>query len=77
MALDRVLATVLFTDVAGSTETAARLGDRAWRTVIADHDRIVRGQLAGIGAARWRERETASWPPSTGLHAVSVARLRS
>jgi class 3 adenylate cyclase/pimeloyl-ACP methyl ester carboxylesterase len=36
----RVLATVLFTDIVGSTEQAARLGDRAWRDVLDDHDRL-------------------------------------
>ena len=55
MELDRVLATVLFTDIVGSTEIAARLGDRAWRAVITDHDRIVRAQLA-----RYRGREVAN-----------------
>ncbi len=38
----RALATVVFTDVCGSTATAARLGDRAWRDVLAEHDRRVR-----------------------------------
>jgi class 3 adenylate cyclase len=36
----RVLATVLFTDIVGSTEQAARLGDRAWRELLDDHDRL-------------------------------------
>ncbi len=44
--LDRVLATVLFTDVVGSTETAAKLGDREWKRVVEEHHRRVRGQLA-------------------------------
>ena len=38
---DRVLATVLFTDICSSTETAARMGDRAWRDVLGEHDRLV------------------------------------
>jgi class 3 adenylate cyclase len=42
---DRVLATVLFTDIVGSTEHAARLGDRRWRELLDDHDRLVRGQI--------------------------------
>lgn len=42
---ERTLATVLFTDVVGSTETAAKLGDRAWRDLIGRHDTIVRRQL--------------------------------
>jgi class 3 adenylate cyclase len=42
---DRVLATVLFTDVVGSTEQAARLGDRRWKEVLAEHDRAVGAEL--------------------------------
>jgi pimeloyl-ACP methyl ester carboxylesterase len=43
---ERALTTVLFTDIVGSTETAARLGDRAWRALLERHDAIVRRQLA-------------------------------
>lgn len=49
---DRVLATVLFTDIVGSTETAARMGDRAWRELVAAHDQRVRTLLG-----RYRGRE--------------------
>ena len=42
---DRVLATVMFTDIVNSTETAGRLGDGRWRTLLADHDEIVRREL--------------------------------
>jgi pimeloyl-ACP methyl ester carboxylesterase len=42
---DRALATVLFTDIVDSTETAARLGDRAWRELIERHDATVRREL--------------------------------
>jgi len=44
--LDRVLATVLFTDIVGSTQTAAALGDRAWKELLEAHHARVRGQLA-------------------------------
>jgi class 3 adenylate cyclase len=44
--VDRVLATVLFTDIVGSTERAARLGDRQWRTLLESHQEVVRGELA-------------------------------
>jgi class 3 adenylate cyclase/pimeloyl-ACP methyl ester carboxylesterase len=44
--LDRVLATLLFTDVVASTERSAQLGDRRWLEVLADHDTIVRAELA-------------------------------
>ena len=43
--MDRVLATVLFTDIAGSTETAASLGDRGWRDLIERHHGTVRALL--------------------------------
>lgn len=42
---DRVLATVLFTDIVGSTERAAALGDDAWRSLLGRHDRIVRDEV--------------------------------
>ena len=37
---DRVLATILFTDIVGSTEHAAAVGDRRWRDVLERHDRL-------------------------------------
>jgi pimeloyl-ACP methyl ester carboxylesterase len=45
-ALDRVLATVLFTDIVGATERAGALGDRAWRELLERHHAIVRNALA-------------------------------
>jgi pimeloyl-ACP methyl ester carboxylesterase len=42
---ERALATVLFTDIVGSTELAARLGDRRWRDLLERHDALVRRQL--------------------------------
>ena len=43
---DRVLATVLFTDIVGATERAATLGDRAWRQLLEEHHATVRRELA-------------------------------
>jgi class 3 adenylate cyclase len=43
---DRVLATVLFTDIVGSTERAAALGDRRWRKIVEQHHSAVRTLLA-------------------------------
>jgi class 3 adenylate cyclase/pimeloyl-ACP methyl ester carboxylesterase len=43
---DRVLATVLFTDIVGSTESAATHGDRQWRSILDDHDRLVEEQIS-------------------------------
>jgi pimeloyl-ACP methyl ester carboxylesterase len=45
-ASERVLATVLFTDIVDSTARAAALGDRAWREVLDRHDTISRGTVA-------------------------------
>jgi class 3 adenylate cyclase len=50
--LDRVLATILFTDIVGSTEKAAGLGDRRWRDLLARHDSAVRAMVS-----RYRGRE--------------------
>ncbi len=50
--IERMLATVLFTDIVASTERAASLGDRAWRLLLDAHDRAVRQQLR-----RFRGRE--------------------
>jgi class 3 adenylate cyclase len=50
--VERVLATVLFTDIVGSTHRAAQLGDRRWRDVLERHDRVVRQELE-----RFRGRE--------------------
>ncbi|HEV8622898.1 MAG TPA: adenylate/guanylate cyclase domain-containing protein [Acidimicrobiia bacterium] len=49
---DRVLATVLFTDIVGSTERASELGDRRWRALLDEHDTLVRRELE-----RYRGRE--------------------
>jgi class 3 adenylate cyclase len=45
IAPDRVLATVMFTDIVDSTRRAAELGDRQWRTLLDRHDEAVRQQL--------------------------------
>jgi class 3 adenylate cyclase len=49
---DRVLATVMFTDIVDSTKRASELGDRQWRSLLDRHDAAVRQQLA-----RFRGRE--------------------
>jgi class 3 adenylate cyclase len=45
-AADRVLLTVLFTDVVDSTGHAARAGDSRWRELLAEHDRVTRREIA-------------------------------
>jgi len=46
---ERILATILFTDIVDSTSTAARMGDRHWTQVLRDHDLLVRRQLEHFG----------------------------
>ena len=53
---DSVLATVLFTDIVGSTQRAAELGDRAWREVLERHHALVRRELTRY---RGDEKDTA------------------
>jgi class 3 adenylate cyclase len=43
--VDRILTTVLFTDIVGSTQQLASLGDQAWNGVLESHNRVVREQL--------------------------------
>jgi class 3 adenylate cyclase len=50
--VDRVLATVLFTDVVGSTDQVAGMGDRRWSELLATHDSVTRAELE-----RFRGRE--------------------
>jgi class 3 adenylate cyclase/alpha-beta hydrolase superfamily lysophospholipase len=53
--VERILTTVLFTDIVGSTARAASLGDQRWRSLLDAHDRAVREQL---GRFRGREINT-------------------
>jgi class 3 adenylate cyclase len=46
---DRVLATVMFSDIVSSTERAAQIGDRRWRGVLDRHDELIRGKLNDHG----------------------------
>jgi pimeloyl-ACP methyl ester carboxylesterase len=73
---DRVLATVLFTDIVGSTAMAAELGDRAWRELLGRHHALIRRLLvryrgteldtAGDGFLRVVRRAGASDPLRSG-----------
>ena len=51
----RVLATLLFTDIVGSTERASDLGDQEWRELLAAHHAVLREQIG-----RFRGREVAT-----------------
>jgi class 3 adenylate cyclase len=50
--LDTILSTVLFTDIVGSTERQASLGDHGWKQLVERHHKVVRDALG-----RWRGRE--------------------
>ena len=53
--LNRILATVLLTDIVGSTAKVAALGDRRWRELLDEHDKVTRAELT-----RFRGREVKS-----------------
>jgi pimeloyl-ACP methyl ester carboxylesterase len=53
---ERVLSTVLFTDIVGSSERAVEVGDRAWRDLLAQHHAVIRRELSRF---RGRELDTA------------------
>ena len=58
--VNRVLATMLFTDLVGSTATAERLRDDRWKDLLNEHDATVRAEIA-----RFRRRTNAR-PPAMG-----------
>jgi class 3 adenylate cyclase len=77
--IDRVLVSVLFTDIVGSTERAASLGDQRWRSLLDRHDQIVRQQLrifrgrevntTGDGRfLRWSGSSHPLWPGDHRRH---------
>jgi class 3 adenylate cyclase len=75
---ERVLATILFTDIVRSTELAARIGDSAWRELLQHHHAIVRRELA---RHQGRELDTvgdgffaAFDGPARGVEAASAIR---
>ena len=75
--VDRVLATVLFTDIVGSTVKAAEMGDSAWRELLDRHHATVRAVSGAIAAARSTPPATASSRRSTGRRGPWSVRLPS
>jgi class 3 adenylate cyclase len=83
--IDRELLTVLFTDIVDATTTASRLGDARWRSLLADHDKIVRSELDRYGGTEVKTigdafLATFSGPPSQAVRCaraivVAVQRL--
>ena len=75
--IDRVLKTILFTDIVGSTERAVRMGDRRWRELLDTHDSTCVASSSASTAKRCRRWATGFSSPSMGLPGRSVARGRS
>jgi class 3 adenylate cyclase len=73
---ERVVTTILMSDLADSTATASRLGDAAWKQLLADHNRVVRARLERFGG---REVNTtgdgfvATFPSAIGALRAAVA----
>jgi class 3 adenylate cyclase len=73
--LDRYLATILFVDIVGSTEHVRRMGDRAWRDLLGDHNTAVRVVLErhrGVEIGTSGDGFLATF--ASPLHAVRAAR---
>ena len=73
---DRVLATVLFTDIVDSTARAAQIGDRGWRTILDSHEEIARRRLRRTAGSSPISLETVSWRHSTVPRAQFAPRSR-
>ena len=71
--VDRVLATVLFTDIVGSTEKAAALGDHRWRDLLENHHLRSGATSRAFAAMRLRRPEMAFLRPSTVRRAACAA----
>ena len=74
---ERVLATVLFTDIVDATARAAELGDRPWRELLVKHHEMIRSQLGYFRGKEIDTAETASSRPLTGRRVRSAAHVRS
>jgi class 3 adenylate cyclase/pimeloyl-ACP methyl ester carboxylesterase len=82
--LTRALLTVMFTDIVDAIAHAARVGDKRWRDLLAQHDREVRQELARFGGREVKTvgdgfLATFDGPPSRALHsalAITVAARR-
>ena len=71
--VDRILTTVLFVDVVGSTEHVSELGDRRWQTLLDQFVAVVQRELLTHRGVLIERPATASSPPSTGRRGRSDA----
>jgi pimeloyl-ACP methyl ester carboxylesterase len=80
-ALERVLLTVLFTDIVGSTSMAAELGDRRWRDLLRLHDDLVRTELRRFSGAEVNTTGdgflAAFQGPTTAIQCAGAIRSRA
>ena len=74
---DRVLLTILFTDLVGSTGRVAELGDLRWRELLEQHNEAVRRLLARYDGREIDRAGTAFSSPSTAPHGPCAARSQS
>lgn len=78
---DRVLATLMFTDVVGSTARVVELGDDGWRELLEEHDRIVRTELVRHGGRAVKftgDGLLASFPgPARAIACATTLQTRS
>jgi class 3 adenylate cyclase len=72
---ERVLVTVVTTDIVGSTERAAEIGDQKWKDVLQQQDAIVRQELTST-ARKSTQREMASFWPLAAQRALFNTRRR-
>src|SRR5829696_7783646 len=70
---DRILATVMFTDIVDSTKRALKLGDRRWRELLDQHDRLLRQEIARFRGREVKTLGDGSSRPSTDRRARSAA----
>jgi class 3 adenylate cyclase len=73
---ERVVTTILMTDIVDSTATARRLGDAAWKQLLADHDRVVRARLERFGGHEVNttgDGFLATFPSAVGALRAAVA----
>jgi hypothetical protein len=77
VASDTVLGSVLFTDIVGSTERQASMGDRAWVELVRGHHTIVVTRSSDGEASRTTQQATASTRPSTDPLVPYAARWTS
>ena len=74
---DRMLATILVTDIVGSTRTATDLGDRRWRELLDRHDEVVRAALTRFRGQEIRSTGDGILAMFDGADVLSAVRLQS